>query len=173
MSDPTKWHVCPAKTQNSLGICPVWSESLLSAWRKLGSLASHWAHSKGSDQTGLMPRLIWVWAGSTCCTCHFVGFGSITFKTYTIKVWKIRTPKLGFAVIILNVNSVHLQNINKTNSCRQITVNSYQEQSDLGLRCLTKHLRSLWYKWFSNVVVLVFMKPTWSPLSRATQQVHW
>ena len=30
---PTKWHVCPAKTQISLGICPVWPESLLSAWR--------------------------------------------------------------------------------------------------------------------------------------------
>ena len=25
---PTKWHVCPAKTQISLGICPVWSEYL-------------------------------------------------------------------------------------------------------------------------------------------------
>ena len=33
--------VCPVKTQVSLGICPVWSESLLSAWRKLGSLATH------------------------------------------------------------------------------------------------------------------------------------
>ena len=30
---------------------PVWSESLLSAWRKLGSLATHWAHSEDSDQT--------------------------------------------------------------------------------------------------------------------------
>ena len=36
---PTKWSVCPAKTQISLGIHPVWSESLLSAFRKLGSLA--------------------------------------------------------------------------------------------------------------------------------------
>ena len=26
---PTKWHVGPAKTQINLGICPVWSESLL------------------------------------------------------------------------------------------------------------------------------------------------
>ena len=33
--------VRPAKTQISLGICPVWSESSLSAWRKLGSLATH------------------------------------------------------------------------------------------------------------------------------------
>ena len=48
----------PAKTQISLGICPVWSESSLSAWRNLGSLATHWAHSEDSDQTGRMPRLI-------------------------------------------------------------------------------------------------------------------
>ena len=41
------------------------SESLLSAWRKLGSLATYWAHSEDSDQTGRMPRLIWVFAGRT------------------------------------------------------------------------------------------------------------
>ena len=47
MSKPTKWPVRPAKTQISLGICPVWSESSLSTWRKHGSLATHclrWAH---------------------------------------------------------------------------------------------------------------------------------
>ena len=62
---PTKWHVRPAKTQISPGICPAWSESSLSAWRKLGSLATHWAHSEDSDQTGQMPRLIWVFARCT------------------------------------------------------------------------------------------------------------
>ena len=31
--------VCPAKTQISLGLCPVWSEFSLSAWRNHGSLA--------------------------------------------------------------------------------------------------------------------------------------
>ena len=31
---------------------PVWSESSLSAWRQLGSLATHWAHSEDSDQPG-------------------------------------------------------------------------------------------------------------------------
>ena len=36
----TKWHVRPAKTQISLGIRAVWSESSLSTWRKLGPLAS-------------------------------------------------------------------------------------------------------------------------------------
>ena len=65
MTKPTKWHVRPAKTQISLGLCPVWSESLLSAWRKLRSLATNWAHSIDSDQTGRMPRLIWVFAGRT------------------------------------------------------------------------------------------------------------
>ena len=65
VTKPTKWPVRPAKTQISLGICPVWSESSLSAWRKLGSLATHLAHSEDSDQTGRMPRLIWVFAGHT------------------------------------------------------------------------------------------------------------
>ena len=63
MTKPTKWHVRLANTQISMDIRPVWSESSLSAWRKLGYLAIHWAHSKDSDQTGRMPRLIWVFAG--------------------------------------------------------------------------------------------------------------
>ena len=46
--------VRPAKTQINLGIRLVWSESLLSALRKLGSLATDWAHSEVSDQTGRM-----------------------------------------------------------------------------------------------------------------------
>ena len=58
---PTKWPVCPAKTQISLGIRPLWSESLLSAWWKVESLATHKAHSEDSDQTR--------WR-----TDHFVGF---------------------------------------------------------------------------------------------------
>ena len=60
-----KMNVRPAKTRISLGIRPVWSESSLSAWRKLGSLTIHWAHSEDSDQTGLSLR--WVHT-------HFVGF---------------------------------------------------------------------------------------------------
>ena len=31
----------------------------------LGSLATQWVHSEDSDQTGRMPRLIWVFAGRT------------------------------------------------------------------------------------------------------------
>ena len=44
-----KVSVRPAKTQISLGICPVSSESLLSAWRNIGPLSTYWAHSEDSD----------------------------------------------------------------------------------------------------------------------------
>ena len=71
MTKATKWHVRPAKTQVNLGIRPVWSESSLSTRGKLRSLAIIIAHSEASDQTGRMPRLIWVFAGSKD---HFVGF---------------------------------------------------------------------------------------------------
>ena len=40
-------------------------QSSLSAWRNIWSLAIHWAHSKDSDQTGQMPRLIWVFCWCT------------------------------------------------------------------------------------------------------------
>ena len=71
MTKPTNWPIRPAKTQISLGIRPASSESSLTAWRKTGHLTTYWAHSEDSDQTGRMPRLIWVFARRTC---HFVGF---------------------------------------------------------------------------------------------------
>ena len=71
MTKPTNWHVRPAKTQISLGIRPVWSESSLCAqWVAKDPSVLH-ADSEDSDQTGRMPMLIWIFAGRTC---HFVGF---------------------------------------------------------------------------------------------------
>ena len=72
MTKPTKWPMHPAKTQISMGIRLVWSESLLYTWRNLGSLATCWAHSEGSE----MPSLIWVFAGHM----SFVGFVVLWFK---------------------------------------------------------------------------------------------
>ena len=69
--DKTNRMACVPSEDSDQGIRPVWSESSLSTRRKLGSLATHWAHSKDSDQTERMPRLIWVFAGRTC---HYVGF---------------------------------------------------------------------------------------------------
>ena len=67
-----KMIVRPAKTQISLGIRPVWSESS-PGWFE-SSLCAQWvakelsflhADSEHSDQTGRMSRLIWVFAGRT------------------------------------------------------------------------------------------------------------
>ena len=66
----------PAKIQISLGIRPVLSKSSLSTWRKLGSLATNSAHSEDSDQTGRMPRLIWVFGGRTVTLLVFSCRGS-------------------------------------------------------------------------------------------------
>ena len=54
-----------AKAQISLGIRPVWSESSLCAqWVDKDPSFLH-ADGEDSDQTGRMPRLIWVFAGRT------------------------------------------------------------------------------------------------------------
>ena len=78
ITKPTKWHVRPARTQTSLGIRPVWSESSLSAWRKLGSLATHWAHSEDwSDWADAQADLSLCWAHMPFCwfcleAAHFI-----------------------------------------------------------------------------------------------------
>ena len=55
----------PAKTQISLGIHPVWSESSLCAQSIAKDPSFLHADSEDSDQTGRMPRLIWVFAVRT------------------------------------------------------------------------------------------------------------
>ena len=66
-----KISVRPAKTQISLGIHPVWPESSLCALRIAKDPRFLHAKSEDSDQTGWMPKLIWVIAGRTG---YFVGF---------------------------------------------------------------------------------------------------
>ena len=67
----SKMTLRPAKTQISLGIRPVWSESSLCALCVAKGPGFLHADSEDSDRTGRIPRLIWVFAGRTC---HFVGF---------------------------------------------------------------------------------------------------
>ena len=73
MTKTTKWHVHPAKTQISLGIRPVWAESSPSAWMKLGSLATHWAHSEDLS-------LRWAHSHFVFYTCMFNPLVSPIFK---------------------------------------------------------------------------------------------
>ena len=72
-----------AKTQISLGIRPVWSESSLSAqWVAKGPSFLH-ADSEDSDQAGRMPRLIWVFAGYTLILLVLSCRGSI--MSYSVR----------------------------------------------------------------------------------------
>ena len=64
-------------TKSTLWLCvqrrlrSVWSESSLCAQWVAKDLSFIHADSEDSDQTGWMPRMIWVIAGRTC---YFVGF---------------------------------------------------------------------------------------------------
>ena len=85
MTKPTKWHVHPAKTQISLGIRLVWSESSLCArWVAKDPSFLH-VDSEDSDQTGQIPRLIWVFAGRTATFLIF-SWGDSFFDHMTLSI---------------------------------------------------------------------------------------
>ena len=107
MTKPTEWSVGPAKTQISLGIRPVWSESSLSTWRNIGPSATHWAHCEDSDQTGPVPRLIRVFTG---LTCHFVGVFSWVGSIYHIPEHD-KTNKMTCAPIDISDQPGHLPSL--------------------------------------------------------------
>ena len=99
MTKQTKWPLRPAKTQISLGIRPVWSDSSQSAWRNIWFSATHWAHCEDSDRTGrtdhfvgfVMKRVIF----ATLCenhvtfkavtSCHMKMFVSYALHCYTLQ----------------------------------------------------------------------------------------
>ena len=75
-----KMSECPVKSQISLGIHLVWSESLLCAeWVDKGPSFLH-ADSKDSDQTRWMPRLIWVFTGPSLILLVLSCHGSFLFQ---------------------------------------------------------------------------------------------
>ena len=79
-----KMTVHPAKTQISLGIHSVWSEfSLCTQWVAKDPSFLH-ADSEDSDQTGRMPRLIWVFAGRTVIILVLSWGSSYNFVIYWV-----------------------------------------------------------------------------------------
>ena len=73
--------VRPAKTQISLGICPVWAESTLCTYWVAKDPSFLRAGSEDSDQTRWMPRLIWVSLGA-----HSLCWFCLWLATQTLKV---------------------------------------------------------------------------------------
>ena len=98
--------VRPAKTQISLGMCPVWSESFLCAqWVAKGPSFLH-ADSKDSDQTGRMPRLIWVFAGRTA-TLLVLTWGGSNCLVLPAKPQKSETERLCVILYVQAFNKFH------------------------------------------------------------------
>ena len=107
LTKPTRWSVCPAKTLISYSICTIWSESLLSTWRKLGSLVTRWAHSKTVIRLGGCPS----WSESSlgaqvillvlsCCSSFNGGEGKKVLKN-KLKFACIWVPYLAHYAFIL------------------------------------------------------------------------
>ena len=59
-------HARPTKSQNSLRIRAVWSESSLAACRNFASLAGQDTPSEDSDQSAHSRRLIWIFVVRAC-----------------------------------------------------------------------------------------------------------
>ena len=90
VTKPTQWHVRPAKTQISLGIRPVWSESSLSAWRKLGSLNAQ--RRLWSDWADAQADLSLRWAHMPFCwfchdAAHIVWMTTSVQCIFTLSLW--------------------------------------------------------------------------------------
>ena len=84
-----KMSVHLAKTQISLGISPVWSESSLCAQRVAKDPSFLHADSEDSDQTGRMPRLIWVFAGRTTTLLVLSCHGTFNNFMYTVTIKRV------------------------------------------------------------------------------------
>ena len=67
----------------------------LSAWRKLWSLATQWAHNEDPDQTGRMPSLIWVFNERTVIVLVLSWGGSnVSSQPIANKIIKLRKMDL-------------------------------------------------------------------------------
>ena len=86
MTKPAKWHMRPAKTQISLGIRPVWSVVTV-RMKKAWVLSCPLSASEDTDQTGWMPRLIWVFAGRTVILL-VLSWGSSYYESANACVWQ-------------------------------------------------------------------------------------
>ena len=88
--------VRPAKIQISLGIRPVWSEFFLCArWVAKDQRFLH-GDSEASDQTGRMPRLIWVFAGRTLILLVLSCRGSIYLKSSNLHKFTVQPQEFRY-----------------------------------------------------------------------------
>ena len=102
----SRWCLCLHNYQIGLHILACWSESLLSAGWRFGSLAMNRVPCKDFDYIVWMHRLIWVLAG---ITCNLVG-----------NAVKIRIHRFGFVNLFFPVNKTCL--LTMSNRCVTCTL---------------------------------------------------
>ena len=104
MTKPTKW-LCAQRRLRSTWASAQSDQSSLSVWRKLGSLATHWAHSEDSDQTGRMPSLIWVFARGTARLLVLSWGGSINLALFieSVAVTAVNTNRIPQKMLQLSI----------------------------------------------------------------------
>ena len=102
MKTLAKWLVRPVKTQISLGIHPVWSESSLCPQWVVKDPSFLHTDSKDSDQTGRMPRLIWVFAGRTWHLFRFCrALAQLWSSLHTYKIpWSKCSTTCSFTFVV-------------------------------------------------------------------------
>ena len=95
-----KW-VCAQRRLSSVCIRPVWSQSSLCAQSVAKDPRFLHANSEDSDQTGRMPRLIWVFAGRKAILLVLSCRGSDAVKLLTIlfRIWATPPRLMRQAVI--------------------------------------------------------------------------
>ena len=154
----------PAKTQISLGIHPVWSESSMSAWRKCGSLTTYKAHSEESDQTGQLPSLVWAFTGRLC---HFVGFVMRLLKCYN--------PC--YAVVLLKFLKWATTWQNQQNECAPSEDSDQPGHPPSLIRIFATRMKKAWSlatHWaHSEDYIRLGGCPGWSESSLGAQSLYW
>ena len=91
MTKATKW-LCAQRRLRSAWAFAQADQSSLSTWRNIGSSATHWVHCEDFDQTGQMPRLIWVFAGCTVISL-LLSWGGSVMKTKGFKKLSLTVKK--------------------------------------------------------------------------------
>ena len=129
--------VRPAKTQISLSIRPVWSATSLCAQWVANDLSFLYADSKDSDQTGRMPRLIWVFAGRTLILLVLTCRGSNVFVLLASLFIALHEEL--YLIIWLNIcpNDFAHCDLNNQNSASE----SYKQNVTTGFMLRTKPQR--------------------------------
>ena len=121
-----KISVRPAKTQISLGIRPVWSESSLSAWWKLGSLTTHYFAGRTvtllfchvaahfSDDF-FFPSQPWLNLKFDCISCRFFAFLSVLSFVFLLETtsdwpipWNVRMSWIHCSIVVIS-NSLFIR----------------------------------------------------------------